>query len=180
MVTAAELLSLAAFREGRHAQAFPSFGSERMGAPVVAFCRFDRRPIRNREPVAAPDALIVGDPTLIHQVALFEGLQADGYVVLNTSKDPAELGLGDLVDRLAGGRLVAVAASELAREHVGRPLPNAALLGAFAALTGQVSLESVVAAIEEKFPARVAAGNAAAARAAAAAVPGRLAEAAHA
>ena len=59
VVTATELLSVAAFREGRHAQAFPSFGSERTGAPVVAFCRIDDRPIRLREPILAPDALII-------------------------------------------------------------------------------------------------------------------------
>src|SRR6188472_2566297 len=70
VVTAAELLSVAAFLEGEHAQAFPSFGSERTGAPVVAFCRIDDRDIRVREPILAPDVLIVQDPTLLHQVDL--------------------------------------------------------------------------------------------------------------
>src|SRR3954452_16206859 len=74
VVTAAELLSLAAFLEDRHAQAFPSFGSERTGAPVVAFCRIDDREIRAGEPIAAPDALIIQDPTLLHQVDVFSGL----------------------------------------------------------------------------------------------------------
>ena len=74
VVTAAELLSLAAFDEGRYAQAFPSFGSERMGAPVVSFCRIDDREIRVREPVMEPDALIIQDPTLLHQVDVFGGL----------------------------------------------------------------------------------------------------------
>src|SRR5919205_1888668 len=85
-VTAAELLSVAAFLEGRHAQAFPSFGSERTGAPVVSFCRIDDKEIRVREPIAEPDALIVQDPTLLHQVAVFDGLQPDGYVLLNSSR----------------------------------------------------------------------------------------------
>ncbi len=76
VVTAAEMLSLAAFDEGRYAQAFPSFGSERMGAPVVSFCRIDDHEIRTREPVMEPDALIVQDPTLLHQVDVFGGLQA--------------------------------------------------------------------------------------------------------
>ena len=66
VVTAAELLSIAAFAQGHHAQAFPSFGSERTGAPVVAFCRIDDRDIRLREPIVAPDVLIVQDPTLLH------------------------------------------------------------------------------------------------------------------
>src|SRR5262245_50119979 len=87
VVTAAELLSVAAFSEGRHAQAFPSFGSERTGAPVVAFCRIDDHPIRVREPIAEPDALVIQDPTLLHQVDLFGGVDDDAYVVVNTTLD---------------------------------------------------------------------------------------------
>jgi pyruvate ferredoxin oxidoreductase gamma subunit len=83
VVTAAELLSSAAFLEGRHAQAFPSFGSERTGAPVVAFCRVDDRPIRSHEPVTQPDAVLIQDPTLLHQVDLFAGLQPGGLVLVN-------------------------------------------------------------------------------------------------
>src|SRR5689334_6866891 len=86
VVTAAELLSVAAFLEGRHAQAFPSFGSERTGAPVVAYCRIADREIRTREPIVAPDALIVQDPTLLHQVAVFEGLRPDGYLLINSTQ----------------------------------------------------------------------------------------------
>ena len=159
VVTAAELLSVAAFEEGRFAQAFPTFGSERTGAPVVSFCRVDDRPIRTREPIVEPDALIVQDPTLLHQVDLFSGIGRDGFVLVNTERTFAELGLGELSARLRRERLLTVPATELAREHVGRPLPNAALLGAFAALTGVVSLESVAAAIRGRFPARVADGN---------------------
>src|SRR5512142_1542982 len=92
VVTAAELLSIAAFGEGHHAQAFPSFGSERTGAPVVAFCRIDDKIIRLREPIMEPDALIIQDPTLLHQVELFSGLKPDGYVLINPTKTFAELG----------------------------------------------------------------------------------------
>jgi pyruvate ferredoxin oxidoreductase gamma subunit len=161
VVTAAELLSVAAFREGRHAQAFPSFGSERTGAPVVAFCRIDDRPIRLREPIVAPDALIVQDPTLLHQVDVFSGLRPGGLILLNSTREPERLGLGEL-----DARVVAIAATEVAREHVGRPLPNAALLGAFAALSGLITLDSLSAAIRDRFPARVAEANVAAATAA--------------
>jgi pyruvate ferredoxin oxidoreductase gamma subunit len=163
VVTAAELLSVAAFREGRHAQAFPSFGSERMGAPVVAFCRIDDRPIRLREPVLAPDAIIIQDPTLLHQVDVFGGLSPDGYIVINTSRSFEELGLGDFIAGLRRERLCTVPATELALKHIGRPVPNAALLAALAAVSGRISLESVCAAIREKFPAKVAAANVAAA-----------------
>ena len=152
VVTAAELLSVAAFDEGRHAQAFPTFGSERTGAPVVSFCRIDDEPIRAREPIAEPDALIVQDPTLLHQVDLFSGLGPDAYVLINSSHDIGELGLGDLRGRFRPERLLAVPATALAREHVGRPLPNAVLLGAFAALVGIVSIGSVAKAIRERFP----------------------------
>ena len=166
VVTAAELLSVAAFLEDRYSQAFPTFGSERTGAPVVAFCRIDDKPIRLREPIAEPDALIVQDPTLLHQVDLFAGVPDDAFVIVNTSRSFEELGLGDLAERFGDERLVTVPATELAREHVGRPLPNAALLGAFAAVTQVVSLDSVTAAIRDRFPGEVGERNAAAAEAA--------------
>ena len=103
VVTAAELLSVAAFDSGHEAQAIPSFGSERTGAPVVAFCRLDDRPIRLREPVLEPDALIIADPTLLSVLDVFAGLRPDGYVLLNSGRDWAELGLTGLRDRLPAG-----------------------------------------------------------------------------
>jgi pyruvate ferredoxin oxidoreductase gamma subunit len=163
VVTAAELLSVAGFREGRHAQAFPSFGSERTGAPVVAFCRLDSKPIRLREPILAPDALIIQDPTLLHQVDVFGGLSKDGYILINTSRSFEELGLEDFARGFRAQRLGTVPATELALKHVGRPVPNAGLLGGFAAISSQISLDSVNAAIREKFPAKVAEANVAAA-----------------
>jgi pyruvate ferredoxin oxidoreductase gamma subunit len=166
VVTAAEMLSVAAFIEGRHAQAFPSFGSERTGAPVVAFCRIDDREIRVREPIAEPDALIVQDPTLLHQVDVFSGLGPDGYILINSARSFDELGLGEFVQRFRRERLLTVPATELAREHLGRPIPNAVLVGGFAALSGLISLDSVVAAIRQKFRGKLGDGNAAAAAAA--------------
>ena len=164
VVTAAELLSVAAFREGRHAQAFPSFGSERTGAPVVAFCRMDDRPIRLREPIMAPDALIIQDPTLLHQVDVFSGLAPDGYVLINTTRSLDELGLSEFLGRFRRERIRTVAATELALKHIGRPVPNAALLAGFAAVTGRISLDSVSAAIRDRFPVKIADANVAAAR----------------
>ncbi|MEP6461990.1 MAG: 2-oxoacid:acceptor oxidoreductase family protein [Frankiaceae bacterium] len=165
VVTAAEMVSLAAFAEGAHAQAFPSFGSERMGAPVVAFARISDKEIRNREPVMAPDGLIIQDPTLLFQVDVFSGLKPEGYILINSSRSFAELGLGDLSSRHKLERLLTVPATEFAREHVGRPMPNAALLGGFAALSGVLSLASVSAAIREKFSGKVGDGNVGAAEA---------------
>ena len=170
VVTAAELLSVAAFREGKYAQAFPTFGSERTGAPVTAFCRIADAPIRAREPIVEPDAVVVQDPTLLRQVDVFGGVGPDAYVIVNTARSLDELGLSQLAVRLRPDRLVAVPATELARTHLGRPLPNAALLGAFAALTGAVSLESVNGAIRRRFSGATGEGNVAAATAAFAAV----------
>lgn len=165
VVTAAEMVSLAAFAEGRHAQAFPSFGSERMGAPVIAFARIADKEIRIREPVMAPDALIIQDPTLLFQVDVFKGLKPEGYILINSSRDFTELGLDELCSRHQMERLLTVPATEFAREHVGRPMPNAALLGGFAALSGVISLESVSKAIREKFSGKVGDGNVGAAEA---------------
>ncbi|MFE9650648.1 2-oxoacid:acceptor oxidoreductase family protein [Streptomyces sp. NPDC006365] len=158
-VTAAELLSVAAFLEGRHAQAFPSFGSERTGAPVMAFCRIDDRPIRVREPVTQPEALVIQDATLLHQVNVFEGLRPGGAVLINSPRPVAELGLGDLANRA-----LTVPATALALRHFGRPVPNIVLLGGLAALTGCVAIDSLAAAVRERFPGELGAANAAAAR----------------
>ena len=151
VVTAAELLAVAAFEEGRFAQAFPSFGSERTGAPVVSYCRLDEREIRTREPVVAPDTLIVLDPTLVHQVDLFSGLSGTGFVLVNTTRSFEELGLGTLLDRFQHDRLLTVPATEIAQRRTGRSVPNAVLLGGFAALTGEVSIDAVTKAVWDRF-----------------------------
>lgn len=160
VVTAAEMLSIAAFREGKHAQAFPSFGSERTGAPVVAFCRIDDKEIRVREPILEPDALIIQDPTLLHQVDVFAGVRPGAYILINTARSLEELGLAELKEKF---NTATVAATELAKKHLGRPLPNAVLLGAFSAFSGQISLEAVSAAIRDKFSGKLAEANVAAA-----------------
>ena len=163
VVSGAELLSVAAFLEGRYAQAFPSFGSERMGAPVMAFCRIDVREIRLREPVMEPDALIIQDPTLLHQVDLFNGLPTEGFILLNSTRSFDELGLAQFVGGFRPERLCTLPATEIALKHVGRPVPNVPLLAAFAAITGQIRQESVIKAIREKFPSAIAEKNVAAA-----------------
>ncbi len=161
VVTAAELLSVAAFDSGAHAQAFPSFGSERMGAPIAAFCRIDDHPIRTREPVAKPDAVIVQDATLLSQPDVLAGLSDDGCLLINSNRPAAALDLGT-----GSQRVCTVPATELALQHLGRPVPNVALLGGFAALTGRISLDALTHAITERFGAKLAAGNIAAATAA--------------
>jgi len=176
VVTAAEMFSVAAFVEGRHAQAFPSFGSERMGAPVVSFCRIDDREIRLREPIMEPDAIIIQDTTLLHQVDVFAGLKKDGYILLNTSRNFAELGLNDLIGGRQPERLCTLPATELGLKHIGRAIPNVPLLAGFAALSGLIRLESVINAIGEKFSGKVAEGNIAAANEAYNLIKARMAQ----
>ncbi|MBB4197118.1 2-oxoacid:acceptor oxidoreductase [Rhodoblastus sphagnicola] len=164
VVTGAEMLSVAAFIEGRHAQAFPSFGSERMGAPVIAFCRIADREIRLREPVQDPDCLVLQDPTLLKVMDVFSGLRENGFLLVNTNKTFDDLHLGAIVEKLPAGHAVIVPATDLALKHVKRAAPNAALLGAFAALTGLVHFDSVKRAIAETFPGRIGEANIAAAQ----------------
>jgi pyruvate ferredoxin oxidoreductase gamma subunit len=166
VVTAAEMLSIAVFEEGRHAQAFPSFGSERMGAPVMAFCRIDDKEIRLREPVLNPDALIIQDPGLLHQVNLFEGLAEHGYILVNSNHSLAALGLDTFLADHPEEQIRVIPATDIALKYVGRPVPNAALLGGFAALTGLIRMESLQTAIRARFSAKIAGQNIAAAQAA--------------
>jgi pyruvate ferredoxin oxidoreductase gamma subunit len=150
-----------------------------MGAPVMAFCRIDDREIRLREPVTAPDALIIQDTTLLHQVDLFNGLKANGIVLFNAKPGADALHLAATAAAGRPWRVYACPASELAQQYVGRAVPNVPLLGTFAAVTRQIKLESVIAAIHEKFPPALAAKNAAAATEAFAAA-GKALEASHA
>ena len=147
-VTAAEVLAKAAFKDGITSQAFPAFGSERMGAPVRAFCRLSDQPIRTRAVIEEPDYLIVQDPTLFGQVDIFGGLKAGGMAVVNTEK-PQE------IEVPKGAKLKAVAGTKIAMDVIGRPIPNMVMVGAFAGTTGLVSLESLQAAVKERFGGKI-------------------------
>jgi len=145
-VTAAELLAQAAFADGKHAQAFPSFGAERQGAPVVAFVRIDDKPIRTRQQVYEPDFLIVQDAGLLYSSDIMEGLKPGGIVLVNTNRPGEELPIGE------GFKIYTVPALQVAYEVIGRPIFNVVMVGAFACATGVVELEAVVGAIKERFP----------------------------
>ena len=166
VVSAAEMLSIAAFEEHRHSQAVPSFGSERMGAPVVAYVRIDDKEIELRELVLDPDLLIVQDPTLFHAIDVFAGLSDTGYVLINSTKSLAELGIEDATNKLPPGHVTTVAATDLAMNYLKRPTPNTVLLGAFTAISEEIHLDSVCEAILKKFPGKVGEMNVTAARAA--------------
>jgi pyruvate ferredoxin oxidoreductase gamma subunit len=98
-----------------------------MGAPVMSFCRIDTKTIRTHEPVSEPDALIIQDPTLLHQAELFAGLGPEGYMLINSARGSGELGLDEFVQDFHRERLLVVPASALALSHLGRPLPGAPL-----------------------------------------------------
>jgi pyruvate ferredoxin oxidoreductase gamma subunit len=110
--------------------------------------------------------LIIQDPTLLHQKNLFDGLDPNGFVLINSTRDLKELGIDALLEHLPPNHASVVPATELAIRHIGRPLPNSTLLGGFAAMTGVLKLESVVAAIRSKFPGKIGESNVAAAEAA--------------
>jgi pyruvate ferredoxin oxidoreductase gamma subunit len=155
-VAAAELLSIAAFKDGKFAQAFPSFGAERIGAPVQAFVRVDDKKIRTREEVRTPNYLIIQDSFLIGAVPVLDGIKPDGLILVNADMAPEDLNIK------TPARVETIPATAIALEIIGRPIPNAIMIGAFCSLTGLVSIDAVQEAIMEKFPGRVGENNVAA------------------
>lgn len=140
-VSAAALLALAAFEDGFEAQAFPKFGSERRGAPVEAYVRISRLPIRSHNQIYSPDAVVIQDITLLHSEAVLQGLARDGLVVLNSEQPPDHAPGGDEL------HWICVPANHMSETILGRTLPNTVLLGALAAATGWVSLKALEQAI---------------------------------
>lgn len=160
VVTAAELLSVAAFHDGKFAQAFPSFGSERTGAPVTAFCRIQETEIRSREPVSHPNVVIIQDSTLLFHVDVFGGLSKTGYVLINSTRSLEDLKVAEFCSTLPDEHCCVIPVSEIASQHLGRPFVNTGLVAGFAKLTGFLSRQSVQKAIREKFPGRLGEVNA--------------------
>jgi len=144
-VVAANLLAMAAFEVGRHGQAFPNFGAERRGAPVVAFVRIADRPIRRRCQVQTPAYLIIQDEALLHVPGVTDGLLPGGGVLINSARPAEEFDLG------AGVEVITLAASALAKEHLGRPVPNTALLAGFLALTNLFPTDALIKVLGHKF-----------------------------
>jgi len=146
-VTSTELMALAAINEGKYAQAFPSFGPERRGAPVMAFVRVSDVPIRTREKVYRPDIVVVLDPTILKIVDVTAGLKRDGMVVLNTSKDEQEV-------RKTFGiktKMSLVDATGIAMKCLGRPITNTTMLGAVIKATGIINIKSMETPLKERF-----------------------------
>jgi pyruvate ferredoxin oxidoreductase gamma subunit len=144
----AQFMAIAALEDGKYGQAFPFLGGggERRGKAVEAFCRLSGMPIRIRCKVDEPDYVIVQDPTIFSEVNVISGLKDSGLILVNTDRASADLGL-------KGAYTIATfSADDLARRILGRPLMNTALLGAFAAVTGEFTLPGLLAAVRQKFP----------------------------
>ena len=150
------MLFRSAFKDCKFAQAFPSFGAERIWAPVKAFVRIDDKKIRTREDVRTPDYLIIQDSFLIETVSVLDGLKPDGLIVINSDRLPEDLNIKTTAT------IETIPATEIALEIIGRPIPNAVMIGAFCSVTGLVSLTAVQEAIMGKFPGKVGENNVAA------------------
>ena len=146
-MTSAELLALAAIGEGKYAQAFPSFGPERRGAPVVAFCRIDEERIRIRANIYEPDIVVVLDSSLLTIVNVAAGLKGNGIVV-TTSTDAPEKVKEILKIK---NQIAVVDAVKIAREILGLPITNTTLLGSLVRASGLVKKESFVSPLKERF-----------------------------
>lgn len=174
-VVAAYLLATAAIDQGHFGQAFPAFGAERRGAPVVAFVRIADAPLRRRNQVLHPDFLIVQDHALLRVPGVLDGLRPGGGILVNTATPAPEL-CAEL-----GCSVVTLAATQLAIAHLGRPVPNTALLAGFLALTGMLPMSALTGALQQKFKGEILERNLALIEAAAQQVPaGKWQEVAHA
>ena len=148
VVTSAELVAQAAISEGKYAQAFPSFGPERRGAPVAAFVRISaKEPIRVRSEILSPDVVVVFEARLIETANVLAGLKENGILILNTNEPVSEL------EKTLGNRieLATVDASKIALETLGVPIVNTTMVGAMVKATGVINLESLVEPLRHRF-----------------------------
>jgi len=166
-VVLAQFFAIAALEDGKQGQAFPFLGGggERRGAPIQAFARISDQPIRLRSRIQTPDYVIVQDATILAEVNVFAGVKPDSLILINSEK-PAEEQLLNSINRPSAANLVirTLPATGIAMEIVGKPIPNAALAGAFSAISGELSLEAVLNAIEQKLEGDIAEKNIQAAR----------------
>lgn len=140
-VTAAELLAVSAFKDGKFTQAFPKFGPERRGSPVESFCRISDNFITLRTQVYSPDHVIILDDSLTKVVDVTTGLSKDGIILINS----------DRKRNFKGFDVYNVDASRIAMDVLGRPIVNTVMLGAFAKATNLISLKNLVESIKERF-----------------------------
>lgn len=157
-ITTATLLGYAYFLKGMYPYAFPHFGAARMGAPMNAFVRVDSKPVRLRCQIYEPDYVIIVDPTLMRGYNCFSGLKENGVAIINGKE-------GTEMPKLkTGQKAFLVPANDIALKTIGRPLGNTALIGAFAAATAELKLETLLEVVKKKFSGKAQEGNLAAIR----------------
>jgi pyruvate ferredoxin oxidoreductase gamma subunit len=145
-ITTASLLGYAYFLKGMYPYTFPHFGAARMGAPMNAFVRIDSKPVRLRSQIYEPDYLLIVDSTLMRGFNCFSGLKENGIAIINAKEEGLEIPKLNPTQKT-----FVVAANEIALKTIGRPLGNTALLGAFAAATAELDLDTLFEAIKKRF-----------------------------
>jgi pyruvate ferredoxin oxidoreductase gamma subunit len=145
-VTSAEIIAQAGIAKGLYAQAFPSFGPERRGAPVLAFLRLSDQPIRLRSRVYKPDHVLILDPTLLGTVNPTEGLKEGGFIIMNSNKTE-----DDLRDLFPSRNIIFVDATKIAREELGVPITNTTMLGALVRVMGVLDPQDLEGAVKQRF-----------------------------
>jgi len=152
-ITTAALFGYAYFKEGKFPYAFPHFGAARMGAPMNAFVRVEASPVRMRSQIYEPDYVIIVDPTLMRAYNCFSGLKDEGVAIINAKQDI------EIPKLKARQRAFVVPANEIAIKTIGRPLGNTTLIGAFAAATGELKLDTLLEVVKIRFKGKVQEGN---------------------
>lgn len=147
VVTAADILAVAGFKDGYYTLSFPTFGAEKRGTPVASFLRLSDKPIVSRDEIYYPDYVVVMDPTVIGPVKVEAGLKTEGRLIANYPK-----GSEDLKREMSWDfEVYTINATKMAMEHLGRPITNTAMVGAFVGATNVIKLESLLETIEEWF-----------------------------
>lgn len=149
VVTAAELIAMAAFYDGSEAQAFPNFGVERRGAPIEAYARISDSQIKLRSQIYEPDFIIVQDATLLGSVDVFSGADKNTKIIINTNKAIDKI--FNNVAPVDSGNIMLIDATEIALRVLGRPIINTVMLGAFAKFSDLIKVDSIKRALMEKF-----------------------------
>lgn len=151
VVTAAELTALAAFYDGKEAQAFPFFGVERSGAPIMAFARISNQPIKTREQVYRPDFLIIQDATLIDDEGILNGITSQTKLLINSSKTKEEI-FKELKNNknIKLNNIYTTPATEIALEYIGKNIVNTIILGALVKHSNLFSLGALKKAVATK------------------------------
>ncbi|MEA3229612.1 MAG: pyruvate ferredoxin oxidoreductase subunit gamma [archaeon] len=149
-VSSAQILAIAAFKDGKESQAFPFFGVARRGSPVEAYCRIDKKCIRMRQQIHRPDYVLILDKSLTDAVDVLNGIKPKGIVIINSAVKP---------DLKTDAKIYHVDATKIALDIFGRNLVNTPILGAFVKATGEISLDSIIKTIKEKFPPEIAQKN---------------------